>query len=138
MTESGGRPGEPGGGEEPTLYERIGGEAGIARLMGDFYDRVLADPELAPFFAGIEMDKLRRMQREFFAAALGGPAHYAGRSLAEAHAGLGIGLRHLRRFLDHLFETLQAHGVTEVDAYEVVSRINLYADEITGNMPGQG
>jgi hemoglobin len=134
MAEAGG----PGGPEENTLYERIGGETGIARLMGDFYDRVLTDPELRSFFEGVEMEKLRRMQREFFAAALGGPSHYSGRSLAEVHAGRGIGLRHLRRFLEHLFETLRAHGVTEVDAYEVVSRINLYADEITGDVPGQG
>ncbi|MDX1648636.1 MAG: group 1 truncated hemoglobin [Myxococcota bacterium] len=136
MAESGGSQADGNG--EQTLYERLGGEAAITRLMGDFYDRVLADPELAPFFEGVEMDKLRRMQREFFAAALGGPVLYSGRGLAEVHAGRGIEVRHLRRFLDHLFETLRAHDITEVDAYEVVSRINLYADEITGNIPGQG
>lgn len=126
------------GPEEQTLFARVGGERGVARLMDDFYERVLADPLLRPFFEGVPMDTLRRMQREFFAAALGGPVHYGGRSLAEAHAGLGIELRHLRRFLEHLFETLRDLEVTEEDAYAVVDRINLYADEITGNVPGAG
>lgn len=123
------------GSEDMTLYERIGGEAGIQRLMDSFYARVLADDLLRPFFEGVEMEKLRRMQREFFAAALDGPIVYSGRSIAEVHAGLGIELRHLRRFLDHLLETLREHGAEEVDAYEIVSRVNLYADEITGNVP---
>jgi hemoglobin len=121
-----------------TLYTRIGGERGIARLMDAFYDRVLADPLLRPFFEDVPMATLRHMQREFFAAALGGPVDYTGKSLAEAHAGRGIELRHLRRFLEHLLETLRAHGVTDIDAYAVVDRINLYADEITGDVPGQG
>jgi hemoglobin len=34
----------------PTLFERIGGEQKIAEVVDDFYDRVLADPELKPFF----------------------------------------------------------------------------------------
>ena len=46
-----------------TLYERIGGEATVARMMDSFYERVLADPELAPFFAGVSLQKVRSMQR---------------------------------------------------------------------------
>jgi hypothetical protein len=30
----------------PTLFERIGGKQMIAEVVDDFYDRVLADPEL--------------------------------------------------------------------------------------------
>lgn len=126
------------GEQDQTLYERVGGERGIASLMDAFYERVLADPMLRPFFEDVAMDTLRRMQREFFAAALGGPMAYAGRSLAEIHAGRGIQLKHLRRFLDHLLATLRDQGVSEVDAYEIVSRINLYADEITGNVSVDG
>lgn len=121
-----------------TLFERIGGEAGVAALVDAFYARVLADPELAPFFATTPMDKLRRMQREFFAAALDGPLVYTGRSMAEVHAGRGIQPRHLRRFVDHLFETLRDQQIDEDEAYAVVSRINTWADEITGQTTVDG
>jgi len=116
----------------PSLYERIGGEPAVSELMDAFYDRVVADPELRPFFENVSMDKLRRMQREFFSAALGGPATYTGRPISEVHAGRGIELRHLRRFMDHLLATLRERGLGEDDAYQVVSRIHTYADEITG------
>ena len=69
------------------LYERIGGQAAVGELIDDFYERVLTDPKLAPFFTDSSMSHLRTMQREFFAAALGGPIRYSGPSLAEIHVG---------------------------------------------------
>ena len=116
-----------------SLYERLGGERAIAAVVQDFYGRVLSDPELAPFFAGVETERLARMQREFFAAALGGPIRYSGRPLNAVHAGLGIRPRHLARFLEHLMATLADRALTESDRYDVYSRIHRYADDITGN-----
>jgi hemoglobin len=120
------------------LFERIGGETAVARLVGAFYERVLADEELRPFFADTSMEKLQRMQREFFAAALGGPIRYTGRPLAEVHYGRGIQPRHLRRFLDHLLETLRGQAMDQQDVYEIASRIQTYADEITGTTSVDG
>ena len=65
---------------QPTLFERIGGEQMIAEVADDFYNRVLTDPELKSFFRNTSMDKLRCMQREFFSAALDGPITYTGKS----------------------------------------------------------
>ncbi len=122
--------------EESNLYQRIGGEAGIERLVQAFYDRVVADPELAPFFEHVPMEKLRTMQKEFFSEALGGPLFYSGRSMREVHAGRGIRKRHLRRFTDHLFEALDAGkvemGLTPREVNEIYNRIALEADEIGG------
>ena len=42
-------------------------------VVNDFYGRVLADEELAGFFSGTNMARLKGRQVEFFAAALGGP-----------------------------------------------------------------
>jgi hemoglobin len=46
-------------------FERVGGEQTIRELIHEFYDRVIADPDLKPFFKNTSMGKLRRMQREF-------------------------------------------------------------------------
>ncbi len=115
-----------------TLFERVGGEAGIERFVDAFYARVLGDPELAPFFEGASMDRLRNMQREFFGAALDGPVRYGGRSLVEVHAGRGIEVRHFARFVEHLLKTLQGQGFDDDDVYEIIARIDTYVDQITG------
>jgi hemoglobin len=117
---------------EVTLYDRIGGDQAVAQLLVSFYERVLADPELSPFFVDLPIQKLRNMQQEFFAAALDGPVGYTGRPLTEVHAGMGIRPKHLRRFLEHLLATLEGMGLDEDDRYDVYSRIAMRADEVTG------
>lgn len=78
------------------------------------------------------------MQREFFAAALDGPIRYSGRPLREVHSGLGIEARHLRRFVDHLMETLAARGLEDTDRAEIRREIDTYADDIIGRTTVDG
>lgn len=117
---------------EVTPYDRIGGREAIAQLIADFYRRVLADPELAPFFAETTIDTLAHMQGEFFAMALGGPVEYTGRPLSEVHAGKGIRTKHLQRFMDHLTATLQDYDLSRDEKYDIATRLDKYADEVTG------
>ena len=121
-----------------TLFARIGGEKTIAELLGDFYDRVLADPELKPFFNNTSMDKLGRMQREFFSAALDGPITYTGKPLGHVHHGRGITKHHFALYVNHLIDTLRDHGITDQDAQDIIGRISTYANEITGDFGSVG
>ena len=116
-----------------TLYDRVGGEAAVAQLLERFYERVLADRELAPFFAGIPMEKLRAMQTLFFCAALDGPFEYTGRPLAAVHYGMGIRPPHLARFVGHLLATLRDQRLDEDDVLAIIARIDTFADDITGD-----
>ena len=55
--------------DHDTLYRRIGGDAAIASLIDRFYGRVLNDPDLREFFTNSSIEQLKKIQREFFAAA---------------------------------------------------------------------
>jgi hemoglobin len=115
-----------------TLYERLGGEIGVERLILKLYERVLADPALAPFFRGAAMEKLQRMQREFLGAALGGPQVYGGLALSWVHAGRGIATEHFNHFGRHLLTALEDMSVAPEDVREVVHRISALKNDITG------
>ena len=67
------------------LYDDIGGAPAVRAALDAFYPRVLADTKLSPFFEGVDIDRLKRIQEGFFAMALGGPNAYVGRSLPDAH-----------------------------------------------------
>lgn len=115
----------------PTLYDRLGGDIGVSLLIDRFYNRVLADPELEPFFRHASMDKLRNMQLEFFAAALGAPARtYSGRSLEAVHKHMGITSHQLDLFLRHLLETIDFLHPNEAERTEIYDRIALYGDAV--------
>jgi hemoglobin len=115
-----------------TLYDRIGGRDAIADLVADFYERVLADPELKPFFTSASIKRLQAMQLEFFITATGGPQTYSGLAVRDAHAGRGIGPRQLTLFVDHLVASLQTRGLDRDDIDEIVRRIGLAADDVIG------
>lgn len=124
--------------KEQTLFERVGGEPAIAELVHEFYDLVTADPELKPFFKDAAMGKLRRMQREFFSAALDGPITYTGRPLDHVHHGRGITKHHFALYVGHLIHILQGRGIDDQDVQDIISRINTYAYEITGDAGSLG
>ena len=117
--------------EEPTLYERIGGAAGVDQLVDDFYGRVLADAELRPFFNNASVDQLKRMQTEFFAAALDGPVITSDIDIARIHQGMGITRKHLTRFVNHLIAELDERShIKSRDAMGIIYRIATYSDQI--------
>lgn len=99
-----------------TIYDTIGGGGAVAAAVDDFYVRVLADPDLAPYFAGIDMERLRAHQRAFITAAVGGPSVYSGRSMRAAHHRPDlppISPAAFDRVVDHLVATLAGLGVPD-------------------------
>ncbi len=119
-------------GSEARLFDRLGGIEGVSQLVVQFYSRVLSDPALRPHFDGVPLDKLQRMQLEFFSVALEGPLAYSGRALQQAHQAHHIPRTHFQAFVEHLFETLRDCPLTDPERYAVIARINTYADEVVG------
>jgi hemoglobin len=121
---------------QSSLYEIIGGEAALSPVVDDFYDRVLADPELRGFFAGTNMTRLKGRQVEFFAAALGGPLPYTGPSLRDAHRGRGIESKHFDLVAGHLVAALGAAGVPPDVIDRIAREISPLASQIVSSGVG--
>jgi hemoglobin len=113
-----------------TIYDRIGGHEAIEAVVEDFYVRVLADDQLGGFFAGTNMNRLKGMQVEFFAAALGGPEPYTGAPMKQVHQGRGITMHHFSLVAGHLSGALTAAGVPSGTVVEILSAIAPLAPDI--------
>ncbi len=108
--------------DTPSLYDRLGGEAAVEAAIARFYDKVMGDPSLTPFFSGLDMGKQIEKQIAFMTMAFGGPSRYTGLELRVAHAGLvarGLGDTHFDALLAHLAETLRELGIDEATVREV-------------------
>ena len=93
-----------------SLFDRLGGEAGISNIVADFTPRALQDPRVdwerkdikssrTLFHRGTSVawnatpQNVAQLQKhlvQFLALATGGPAHYEGKEMKSAHAGLHI------------------------------------------------
>lgn len=99
-----------------SLYERLGGESAVNAAVDVFYKRVLNDPQLAPFFGGVDMRKQIAKQKAFLTYAFGGPNQYSGRTMRKAHEKAvqhGLNDTHFDAVVGHLGATLKGLGVSD-------------------------
>jgi len=114
------------------LFAAIGGAPALSVAVTVLYDRLLADPELAPWFDGVDLPRLREHQRDFLTVVLGGPpeigslARYQGRGIEIAHRGLTIPDAAFDRMRDHLLATLIELGVAPAVADQAGARLETY------------
>ena len=98
---------------EETPYARVGGGSAVRVVVDRFYELVIADPQLAPYFANTDLPTLKRHQVQLISHLLGGPAEYTGRELRDAHAGLDITPEAYALVTKHLVAALTEAGVPE-------------------------
>jgi hemoglobin len=120
------------------LFEKVGGSATIRRLVDRFYDRVLADPRLAPFFPETDMQALRTKQVMFITMLLGQPGSSTVRHLNTAHAGTrarGLNDEHFDAILEHFRLALSDVGAEAQYSREILARIETTRDAVLGRTP---
>ncbi|RSD27147.1 globin [Mesobacillus subterraneus] len=62
--------------EITTIYEKIGGDASIRKIVDTFYPKVYENEELSPLFEG-DIDEIKRKQWMFLTQLTGGGALYS-------------------------------------------------------------
>ncbi|WP_256287832.1 group I truncated hemoglobin [Halobellus inordinatus] len=113
-----------------TLYDRLGQREGIRTVVDDFYDRLVADEDIGPFFEDADVERLRQTQTDFLCEAAGGPETYDAAPIREAHLHVPFTEEHIERAIEHLSDSLDAFDVPEDDAAKVVQAVAAYEEEL--------
>lgn len=113
-----------------TLLQQLGGRPAVEMVVAAFYERVLTDDLLKPYFRGVQMSRLYKQQADFFCAALGDPEAYRGRDMRSVHAGMNIGDAEFDAVAVHLSAALADCGVGKLEIDTVVSLIAPLRGEI--------
>ena len=98
-----------------------------------FYEKVLADESLRPFFKEVDMDHLRARQDMFVAMLLGGPAAYTGKDIQAAHEQprkMGMNESHFDTFLKYFRESLEEVGVLPERLNKILKLLEAYRDDV--------
>jgi len=86
--------------ETPSLYDRLGGHAGIMKLIKPFYADVRQHTVIGPIFNSHIQDWPAHLEKiaDFWALQAGGESRYRG-GFAGAHMSLGLRAEHFQHWL---------------------------------------
>jgi hemoglobin len=96
---------------QDTLYQRLGGQAGIARIVDDSFTRFMADPRVRDDFDNINPIHFKMRLAEEFCQISGGPCEYHGRPIKAEHAGLGLTQAKFNAVAEDVQAAMQQAGI---------------------------
>jgi len=98
-----------------SLYDQLGGLAGISGVMNDFITNVAGDERINAYFADLPALRIARLKElliQQVANASGGPVEYTGGDMKSVHAGMGITMQDFNALVEDLVAALDANGVS--------------------------
>ena len=107
-----------------SLYERLGEEAGVRKIVNDVLERNKNNPQIGHYFKDVDMAKLKQLVFEFFSMGIGGPHKYTGRDMVTAHEGLNISSEHFEIGNEDTVDALKENGIGDSEIEEVISILN--------------
>ena len=104
-----------------SLYERLGGEVKVRKIVNDILDKNYNNPDIGHHFRKVDMKKLKQLVFEFFSMGTGGPHQYTGRDMRTSHAGLNISEEDFQKGNLDVSLALVENGVGEAERSEVIA-----------------
>ncbi|XXK28113.1 group I truncated hemoglobin [Arenicellales bacterium nBUS_45] len=108
---------------DQNLFEKYGGFTTIHKVVEHFYDGVLDNDTLAPYFENADISQLIDHQTQFFASVMGGPASFDDNHLEKVHEGLRITEEAWVNVVEVLLNTLNAFNLQDKDIELIVGVI---------------
>jgi hemoglobin len=121
-----------------TLWDRLGGEKNVRKVIDDFVALAAPDPNVDFFRGGkFPLDaagvaKLKQLLVEQVSAVSGGPFKYSGRSMEETHKGMNITQAQFLALAGHLKTAMEKNGAKPADVQAVLGVIGGTAKDIVG------
>jgi hemoglobin len=133
--------------EDRTLYDRLGGPAGVAELVNDLTERIINDPRVnferqnlkrpllgkkyQPWHSTPEnVERFKKHMIEFITLAAGGPAQYGGREMGPLHRGMQITNSEFDAFVGDLKTTMDRLGYARRETRDLLAIIETTRKQI--------
>lgn len=122
--------------KKTALWDRLGGEAGVSKIVDDFVNLAAPDTKIDFFRGGrykVAPDRVVKMKREMIeqiSQASGGPLKYTGPDMKKVHKGMGITDAQFNAAAAHLKKAMEKNKVAAEDVKHVLDAIGSYRKDI--------
>jgi hemoglobin len=131
-----GGPKPPSTGGKKALWDRLGGDANVKKVVDDFVELAATDPKVDFDRGGkykLDAKKvadLKKLLVEMVSSVSGGPLKYEGRSMKEVHKGMGITDDQFNASAADLKKALEVNGAKPEDAKELLDIVETTRKDI--------
>ncbi len=101
--------------DQPTLYDRLGGEATLRRISNQLIDSVSQHDDTRRSFHKVDLKRVKDKLYEQLCQLSGGPCTYTGDPMKPVHQGLKITEREFYAMVQQLRDILDAEAVASAD-----------------------
>lgn len=114
-----------------SLYERLGGTAGIESIAKDLVANHLANPRVSARYTS-EPEVIANGAATFFIQGTGGPAVYEGDDMPTVHKAMNISTDEFLAVLDDAMGALDKNNIGQREKEEVLFVLYSMKDDIIG------
>ena len=114
------------------VYERLGYQSGVEKVVDYFLANVAGDDRVNGRFADTDMAQLRANLIDQVCEATDGPCTYKGKSMRDAHAGMGITEAEFAIIAGHFAAAMDQAGVNAADHATVMGMLSGMQGDIVG------
>src|SRR3954462_7860457 len=93
------------------MFKALHGLDGIDRIVTRMMDANRNDPRTADIFRAADLVRLHRTLVEQFCYIAGGPCHYSGMDMKQAHEHMGVQAKDFDSLVEHLEQAMDQEGV---------------------------
>jgi len=120
--------------EELSLYDRIGGEPALRKVLDVFYRKVIADPEISHFFDNVDITSQIEHQKAFLSMVFGNKEYqYSSVDLRETHKHLveaGLNDAHFDCLIAHMKSSFIELEVPNHEIDSIMEMVESMRDDV--------
>jgi hemoglobin len=126
-----------------TEWDRLGGLENVRRIVEDVSARIAKDPKVNLTrggkykFTDEQVVALKKKMVELVSEITGGPLLYTGKSMKDAHEGMGITNAEFDAFMGHLMAALKQNGVGPAETESLRKKVEGTRAEIVEEQKGE-
>lgn len=114
------------------LFDRLGGQPAIEKVVGDFITIVVADERINARFQNADAANLKAKLVEQICEATGGPCKYTGKDMVTAHTGMNLTKADFDALVEDLGKALKQNNVGQKEIDELVGALAPMESQIVG------
>jgi hemoglobin len=108
---------------DDTLYQQLGAQPGLTKLMDDFMTRLLADSRMGPFFKDADHQHVKEELVTQFCEVSGGPCKRKGPDMKKAHSGMDITKSNFNALVEVLQQSMDAQGISFTTQNKLLAKL---------------